>query len=126
MARYKCLGAPETDAKTRKGTKKGYLTAIMYLAPSKEADGVHNLCPFATSGPNGCEEVCLHGAGMAQVFPSIKAARVAKTLPIAWPRSNTGLTLPWYSPVDCRQSGTGIGLSAVTITTFVSWTRKAW
>ena len=79
MPSYKLLGV-EGDAKTRKGSKKGILTGVMYLAPSKEADGVHNLCPFATSGPNGCEEVCLYGAGMAQAFPSIKAARIAKTL----------------------------------------------
>ena len=72
---YKLLSI-EADAKTSKGTKYGYLTGILYLAPAKEADGVHDLCPMATAE---CREACLYGAGMAGVFPSVKAARVAKT-----------------------------------------------
>lgn len=67
----------EADAKTSKGTKKGYLTGILYLAPAKEADGKHDLCPMATEE---CRAACLYGAGMAGVFPSIKRARVNKTL----------------------------------------------
>jgi hypothetical protein len=73
---YKLLGV-EQDAKTTKGSKRGYLTGILYLAPAKEADGVHDLCPMATPE---CRATCLYGAGMAGVFPSIKAARIAKTL----------------------------------------------
>jgi hypothetical protein len=67
----------EADAKTSKGTEFGYLTGILYLAPAKEADGVHDLCPMAT---DECRKACLYGAGMAGVFPSIKRARVAKTM----------------------------------------------
>lgn len=67
----------EADAKTSKGTEYGYLTGILYLAPATEADGEHNLCPMATAE---CREACLYGAGMAGVFPSIKRARIAKTL----------------------------------------------
>ena len=67
----------ESDAKTTKGSAKGYLTGILYLAPSTEADGVHDLCPMATAE---CRLACLYGAGMAGVFPSIKRARIAKTL----------------------------------------------
>lgn len=67
----------ESDAKTVKGTNKGYLTGILYLAPATEADGKHNLCPKATAE---CKQACLYGAGMAGVFPSIKQARIAKTL----------------------------------------------
>ncbi len=72
---YKLLSV-ESDAKTIKGTKQGVLTGILYSAPATEADGVHNLCTFASPE---CREVCLYGAGMAGVFPSIKAARIAKT-----------------------------------------------
>jgi hypothetical protein len=67
----------ESDAKTVKGTGYGYLTGILYLAPAKEADGIHDLCSFRT---DECTYSCLYGSGMAGVFPSIKAARVAKTL----------------------------------------------
>ena len=65
------------DAKTVKGNKKGFLTGILYLAPSTEADGIHDLCPMASTE---CRLACLYGAGMAGVFPSIKRARIAKTL----------------------------------------------
>jgi hypothetical protein len=67
----------ESDAKTTKGSKYGYLTGILYLAPAKEADGIHDLCPMATAE---CRQACLYGAGMAGVFPMIKQARMAKTL----------------------------------------------
>lgn len=76
MASYQLLSVG-SDAKTVKGAKYGYLTGILYLAPAKEADGVHNLCPMAT---DECRAGCLYGAGMAGVFPSIKRARVQKTL----------------------------------------------
>ena len=76
MSKYQLLSV-ESDAKTVKGGKYGYLTGILYLAPATEADGVHNLCPMASAE---CRQVCLYGAGMAGVFPSIKAARIAKTL----------------------------------------------
>ena len=66
----------ESDAKTIKGNKKGYLTGILYLAPSTEAGG-RDLCPMASAE---CRLACLYGAGMAGVFPSIKRARIAKTL----------------------------------------------
>lgn len=66
----------ESDAKTIKGNKKGYLTGVLYLAPSTEAGG-RDLCPMASAE---CRLACLYGAGMAGVFPSIKRARIAKTL----------------------------------------------
>ena len=70
------LLAVESDAKTVKGNKLGYLTGILYLAPSTEAGG-RDLCPMASAE---CRLACLYGAGMAGVFPSIKRARIAKTL----------------------------------------------
>jgi hypothetical protein len=42
------LLAVESDAKTIKGNKKGYLTGILYLAPSTEAGG-RDLCPMASA-----------------------------------------------------------------------------
>jgi hypothetical protein len=76
MAKYNLLSV-ESDTKTSKGTAFGYLTGILYLAPATEADGVHNLCPMASPE---CRKACLYGAGMAGVFPTIKEARIAKTL----------------------------------------------
>lgn len=72
--KYELLGV-NTDAKTSKGRKYGYLTGILYLAPSTEAGGV-DLCPMASEE---CRQACLYGAGMAGVFPSIKRNRIAKT-----------------------------------------------
>jgi len=66
----------ESDAKTVKGSKYGWLTGIMYLAPANEA-GPINLCPMASAE---CRAACLYGAGMAGVFPSVKRARIEKTL----------------------------------------------
>ena len=50
----KILGI-DTNAKTIKGQKKGYRTAITYLAPS-DASGVINTCPSASKG---CRAACL-------------------------------------------------------------------
>lgn len=66
----------ESDAKTTKGSAAGYLTGILYLAPSTESGMGIDLCPKASEE---CRAACLYGAGMAGVFPSIKAARIAKT-----------------------------------------------
>jgi hypothetical protein len=76
MSTYKLLSI-ESDAKTTKGTALGYLTGILYLAPATEADGKHNLCPMASAE---CRAACLFSAGMASVFPTVKRARIAKTL----------------------------------------------
>lgn len=67
----------ESDAKTKKGSKSGVLTGVLYLAPAKEADGIHEMCGKRTKE---CTFSCLYGSGMAAVFPSIKAARIRKTL----------------------------------------------
>jgi len=49
----------DANAKTVKGQKKGYMTAVMYLAPYK-ASGV-NVCPLAELA--GCWKTCLNTAG---------------------------------------------------------------
>jgi hypothetical protein len=63
------------DAKTRKGEQFGYLTGIIYMAPSDQS-GVINVCPHASAG---CREACLFSAGMGK-FPNVIKARTAKTV----------------------------------------------
>jgi hypothetical protein len=46
------------NPKTLKGQKKGYLTAVMHLAPFTLSG--HNVCPMATAG---CAAACLNTAG---------------------------------------------------------------
>lgn len=65
----------ENDAKTVKGSKRGWLTGILYLAPASES-GVMNVC---TSSTAGCRALCLYNAGRAMAFPTIKQARIRKT-----------------------------------------------
>lgn len=61
------------DAKTIKGQVHGYLTGILYLAPS-DISGVQ-LCPFA--GLAGCEVACLYTAGRG-AFSNVQIARLNK------------------------------------------------
>ena len=61
----------ESSAKTIKGQKIGYLTAICYLVPDEK------ICPFAKLA--GCFEGCLNTAGRG-AFNSTQKARLAKTL----------------------------------------------
>jgi len=63
------------DAKTVKSEKFGYLTGILYLAPSDES-GVINTCPNASEG---CRAACLYSAGRG-AFESVKKARINKTI----------------------------------------------
>jgi hypothetical protein len=60
----------ESSAKTIKGQKIGYLTAICYLVPD------HKICPFAVMA--GCFDGCLNTAGRG-AFTSTQKARAAKT-----------------------------------------------
>jgi hypothetical protein len=62
-------------AKTVKGEKQGYLTGILYMAPSDQS-GVINVCPHASPG---CRAACLFSAGMGR-FPNVIQARTAKTV----------------------------------------------
>jgi len=69
----KILGI-DTNAKTRKGLKKGFATAISYLAPSN-ASGVTNTCPSASKG---CRKACLFMSGRGVMSP-VMEARINKT-----------------------------------------------
>lgn len=63
-----------SDAKTFKGEKLGWRTAIMYLAPYTISG--KNLCPAAALAK--CHETCLYSAGRG-VFIKTQDARVART-----------------------------------------------
>lgn len=60
-----------TNAKTSKGEELGYMTAIIYLKPSKE------LCPASIAA--GCLNACLYSAGRGK-FGDVKNSRIRKTL----------------------------------------------
>jgi hypothetical protein len=64
-----------SNAKTVKGEKLGFLTAILYLAPA-EVSGIMNVCPKATAG---CKAACLFTAGQG-AFSNVQNARIRKTL----------------------------------------------
>ena len=56
---FKKLLNVDANAKTVKGQKHGYMTAVLYLAPFK-LSGI-NVCPFAEQA--GCHAACLNTAG---------------------------------------------------------------
>jgi len=69
---YNLLGI-NADAKTSKGSKYGYLTGILYLAPANESGS--EVCP---SRSEGCTAACLFTAGKG-AFSNVKDARIRKT-----------------------------------------------
>jgi hypothetical protein len=74
MQKLKNILSIGADAKTVKGQKLGFLTGILYLAPS-DLSG-HQVCPMAKLA--GCEAPCLNSAGRG-AFSNVQAARIAKT-----------------------------------------------
>ncbi len=64
----------DTNAKTKKGQAKGYMTGILYLTPA-DISG-RNVCPHASAG---CRAACLFSAGRG-AFDNVKSARLRKTL----------------------------------------------
>lgn len=63
-----------SDAKTIKGNKLGFLTGILYLAPSNISG--YQTCPMAIKA--GCREACLYTAGRGAMTYTQKC-RIAKT-----------------------------------------------
>ena len=63
----------DNNAKTIKGQKYKYMTAILYLAPSRESG--YNVCPMASAG---CMASCLNTAGRGQMG-SVQLGRINKT-----------------------------------------------
>lgn len=72
---HKMILSISADAKTSKGEKLGYLTGILYLAPSTISG--YQTCPMAKLA--GCEAACLYSAGRGK-FNFIQRARIAKTV----------------------------------------------
>lgn len=71
----KKLLAVDTNAKTIKGNKYGFLTGILYFAPS-DISG-HQVCPMAQLAK--CEAPCLFTAGRG-AMNSVQKSRLTKTL----------------------------------------------
>ena len=63
----------DNNAKTIKGQKYGYMTAILYLAPSNLSG--FNVCPMASEG---CKKACLNTAGHG-AFSNVQLGRINKT-----------------------------------------------
>ena len=63
----------DQNAKTKKGQKKGYLTAVMYMAPAKVSG--HQVCPMSSAG---CRAACLNTAGRGQMR-MVQTSRINKT-----------------------------------------------
>jgi hypothetical protein len=70
----KSLLSIDTNAKTVKGQKRGFMTGILYLAPDR-LSGLINVCVHAS---DGCRQTCLYSAGRG-AFNSVQKARIAKT-----------------------------------------------
>ena len=64
----------DNNAKTVKGQKYGFMTAILYLAPSNQSG--FNVCPQASKG---CKRACLYSAGHG-AYDNVKQGRINKTL----------------------------------------------
>lgn len=70
----KTLLSIDTNAKTVKGQTLGFLTGILYLAPSDQSG--HQVCPMAKAA--GCERACLYTAGRG-AMSSVQLARLNRT-----------------------------------------------
>lgn len=75
MTRSKKLLAIDTNAKTVKGQKYGFMTGILYMAPHTISG--HNTCPMATIAQ--CDKACLYSAGRG-AFNSVQQSRIDKAL----------------------------------------------
>jgi hypothetical protein len=73
MIKSRKLLAIDTNAKTVKGQKYGYMTGILYMAPSTISG--HNTCPMAKVAQ--CEAACLYSAGRG-AFTSVQQSRIDK------------------------------------------------
>lgn len=71
----KKLLAIDTNAKTVKGQKYGFMTGILYMAPSTISG--FNTCPMAKVAQ--CEAACLYSAGRG-AFSSVQQSRINKAI----------------------------------------------
>jgi hypothetical protein len=63
----------DTNAKTIKGQKRGYLTAVLYLAPANLSG--YEVCSMRS---DGCTDACLNTAGRGRM-PKVQSARIRRT-----------------------------------------------
>ena len=63
----------DNNAKTVKGRKYGFMTAILYLASSDQSG--FNVCPMASQG---CKKACLYSSGHG-AFNNVQQGRINKT-----------------------------------------------
>jgi hypothetical protein len=75
MSNYKLLSVGN-NAKTVKGDGSEYLTAILYMAPADNLQGI-NVCAMAEVA--GCKAACLYTAGRGKMN-SVQAGRLRKTM----------------------------------------------
>lgn len=64
------------NAKTVKGQKKKFVTAILYMSPFTQNSKGVNLCPMAS---NGCASACLFESGFGGIYTNVKQGRIEKT-----------------------------------------------
>lgn len=88
-----------SDAKTIKGAKLGFLTGILYFAPS-DISG-HQICPMAKLA--GCETACLYTAGRGAMNYT-QTRRLAKTMRFFDDRENFFLDLAYSIHALIRQA----------------------
>lgn len=67
------LLAIDTNAKTIKGQKKGFMTGVLYMAPHTISG--NNTCPMAKLAQ--CDKACLYSAGRG-AFNSVQQSRIDK------------------------------------------------
>jgi hypothetical protein len=68
------LFSVDTNPKTIKGQKFGFMTAVLYMAPADQSG--HQVCPMAKIAQ--CEKACLYRAGRG-AFNATQNARINKT-----------------------------------------------
>lgn len=70
----------EDNPKTSKGESYGYLTGVLYLAPSTEAGITVNGVVISLCGDEteGCTYGCLYRSGHGEFSPSVIAARIRR------------------------------------------------
>jgi hypothetical protein len=88
MSKRKMILSIAHDAKTSKGEKLGFLTGILYLAPSRQSG--REVCPMAKLA--NCESACLYTAGRG-AMSNVQNARLAKTKRFFEDRENFMLDL---------------------------------
>lgn len=71
----KLLSVGKDSPKASKGNKLGYMTGVLYLAPS-DLSGVMDVCPMAEIA--GCKKACLNTAGFGS-FDRVQQARINRT-----------------------------------------------